>query len=52
VLRAIKAVPGVVSETVDLPKDDVIVHFDPHRTSQKAIGAAIERAGFHPHPSR
>jgi len=49
VLRAVEDVPGVLSETVDLQKDDVIVSYDAHRTSPKAIAAAIERAGYHPH---
>jgi len=49
VLRVVEGVPGVLSETVDLQKDDVIVNYDPHRTSAKAIAAAIERAGYHPH---
>ena len=48
-LRAVKELPGVLSETVDLQKDEVIVSYDAHRTSAKAIAAAIERAGYHPH---
>lgn len=48
VVQAVSAVPGVIRSRVDLEKDDVIVRYDAHKTSAKAIAAAIARAGFRP----
>lgn len=50
--RAINAVPGVLSESVNLQKDDVLVRYDSKKTSAAAISAAIAKSGYKPHLSK
>jgi copper chaperone CopZ len=52
VTQAISTVPGVISQEVNLTKDDVVVRYDRRRTSPTTISSAISRAGYHPHPAR
>jgi copper chaperone CopZ len=52
VTRAIANVSGVISEEVNLQRDDVVVRFDDRTTSASAISAAIAAAGYRPHPAR
>jgi copper chaperone CopZ len=52
VTRAVAKVPGVISEEVNLQRDDVVVRYDDRTTSPSAISAAIAAAGYRPHPVR
>jgi len=51
-MQAISKVPGVISQEVDLHKDDVVVQYDCRRTTATAISTAIAGAGYHPHAVR
>jgi copper chaperone CopZ len=52
VTRAVAKVPGVISEEVNLQRDDVVVRYDDRTTSPSAISVAIAAAGYRPHPVR
>lgn len=52
VTRAIEKVPGVLSQEVNVQRDDVVVRYDDRKTSPGAISAAIAAAGYHPHAAR
>lgn len=46
--EALKALPPVVSQAIDLPGKRVTVTFDPQATSAAAIAEALEDAGYTP----
>ncbi|HOL17025.1 MAG TPA: copper ion binding protein [Bacillota bacterium] len=44
--RAVRALPGVTSATVDLAQNEVDISFDPQKVKKEELQAAITGAGY------
>lgn len=49
---ALRAVPGVVSQTVDLAGRRAVITFDPSAATVHAVRGAVRDAGFEPGEAR